>query len=74
MRPCTKEKLSQTADPKDLTIMDFTNNCNNRIRFRYNRQMEKLAKSELACSDGSFSPGVAGLSPDLFRSRISGSI
>lgn len=73
MHPRAKEKLSETADPKDLTIVDFTSNCNNIIRFRYNRQMEKLAKSELACSDVAFSPGVAGLSSDLFRSRISGS-
>lgn len=58
--------------PKDLSIAVFTKNCNNVIRFQYHHQTEKLAKSELARSDGSFSPGVTGFSPDLFRSHVSG--
>lgn len=59
--------------PRYLSIVVFTKNCYDIIRFQYNRQTEKLAKSELARSDGSFSPGVTGFSPDFFRSRISGS-
>lgn len=50
--PCAKEKWFQTADPKDLTVMDFSKNCNNIIRFPHSHQTEKLAKSELALARG----------------------